>query len=232
MVANLRAMTPQIRRILAGALLLFPSLFIIVFVLHFRGWGDFLNLKTHYVPRDPAQVVAALIRNGTRAPLIHDPHVIAYLSLPLLLAASLALFAIGQRKRPNAAAAALVVTLAGTVYMGGVFGMWTAFYRGIGQVDPSQLAGATATFTAMTNPTRAFLLTTTLAKLTMVGFGLQGLVLLGIGRVPRWSPVIIAAGAVLFIAFWDLDNWMLVASLMLLAGFVPLRREILSPDNR
>jgi hypothetical protein len=36
------------------------------------------------------------------------------------------------------------------------------------------------------------------------------------------APLLIAAGSALFLAFWDVDNLMVVATLCLLAGFAPL----------
>ena len=99
---------------------------------------------------------------------------IAYLALPVFPLCAFALYLLGRAKRPAASAITLMVTISGTIYLGGLFGMWTAFYRGLGLVDPANLAGATATFTAMTSPQGAFLVTTTLAKLTMIGLAVQG----------------------------------------------------------
>lgn len=225
-------MTLAGRRIMATSMLLFPCLFILVFSLHFRRWSDFLTFRLHYVAADPGQVVAALIRSHNRYPLIHDAHVLAYLALPVLILCALGIYTVGREVRPAASSAALLVTLTGVVYMGGVFGMWTAFYRGLGLVDARYLEGATATFIALTTPTGAFLLTTTLAKLTMVGFASQGLALLGTGSVPRWAPLSIAGGAALFLAFWDLNNWMLIGCLLILAGLIPIRGRLLSGSGR
>jgi len=116
----------------------------------------------------------------------------------------------------------LFVTMVGTIYLGGLFGMWTAFFRGIGNVDPSQVEGAIATFDALTQPSGAFLLTTTLAKLAYLGLILQSAVLLRVRRIPTWSPLAVIMGCVLFLLFWDQDNWMLLGSLFMLAGFTPL----------
>lgn len=203
--------------------LLFPLLFILVFVMHFRHPGDFFHFKLHYVPRDPATVVAALVHAQNHWPMFSDPHMIGYLGLPLLLVCAFALYRISRVPRPRLSALTLFVTAAGTIYLGGVFGMWTAFYRGLGGVDPSQLEGAIATFRAMTAPQGPFLLTTNLAKLAMVGLAAQSLVLWGLANVRRAAPVLICAGSTLFLAFWDLDNWMLIGMSLILAGFLLLR---------
>jgi hypothetical protein len=219
--------TDPIRRILAAALLVFPCVFILVFIMHFRRFADFLNFRWHYVPRQPERIVAALIAANNRTPLVHDPHMIAYLALPVIPLCGFALYLLGRGTRPVASAITLMTTIAGTIYMGGVFGMWTAFYRGLGLVDPANLAGATATFTAMTASQGAFLVTTSLAKLTMIGLGAQALNLVGSRVVPLWSILCVALGSALFLAFWDLDNWMMIGTGLLLAGFLPMRKALL-----
>ena len=224
-------MTPAIRRILAASMLLFPSLFMLVFALHFRRWSDFLTFRMHYTPAPPERVVAALIRLHNRYPLVHDPHVLGFLALPVVILCALAIYAVGKEARPMSSAVGLLITLSGVTYMGGVFGMWTAFYRGLGLVDARYGEGATATFVALTTPQGAFLLTTTLAKLTMVGLAWQALALLGTRTVPGWAPVAIAAGAALFLCFWDLDNWMFIGSVLLLAGFLPIRKRLLAGNE-
>ncbi len=217
----------RIRRILAAALIVFPSVFILVFILHFRSLANFFIFRLHYVPRSPDRVVAALIAAHNQWPLIHDPHMIAYLALPVIPVCAFALYVLGRGGRPMASAFTLMITIAGSIYMGGVFGMWTAFYRGLGLVDPANLVGATATFAAMTSPQGAFLVTTWLAKLTMTGLAAQALSLLGAKVTPVWSVVCVVLGCSLFLAFWDLDNWMLIGSLLMLIGFLPMRQALL-----
>ena len=213
-----------------SALLALPALLIGVFALHFPGAADFFDFHLSYAPAPAAQVVASLVAAGNPGPLVHDPHVIAYLALPLFLLCASGLYALGRHARPVASLVAMAIAVVGVIYLGGLFGMWAAFYRGLGDVDPRHLEGATATFAAMSAPQGAFLLTTTLAKLAFVGLALQALVLLGTRLVPRWSPLLVAGGCVLFLAFWDLDNWMLMGAVLLLAGFLPMRAALSSPQ--
>jgi hypothetical protein len=217
----------RIRRILSAALLIFPSVFILVFIMHFRHLANFFVFRLHYVPRQPERVVATMIAAHNQWPLIHDPHMIAYLAMPIIPLCAFALYVLGRGARPMASAITLMITISGSIYMGGVFGMWTAFYRGLGLVDSSNLAGATATFAAMTTPQGAFLVTTWLAKLTMAGLAAQALTLLGARVTPAWSIVCVAVGCSLFLAFWDLDNWMLIGSVLMLIGFIPMRQALL-----
>jgi hypothetical protein len=220
-----------VRRILAAALLVFPCAFIIVFIMHFRRLAKFFEFHTSYVPAPPDLLVAALIAGHNRWPLIHDPHMIGYLALPVIPLCAFALYLLGQRARPVASVITLMITIAGTIYMGGVFGMWTAFYRGLGLVDPAYQVGATATFAAMTAPQGAFLVTTWLAKLVMVGIGAQALTLLGTRVTPAWSIMSVVLGCAIFLAFWDLDNWMLIATVLILIGFLPMRKALLKETD-
>jgi hypothetical protein len=215
---------PQDARRQPGAyvVILFPCLFIIVFLMHFHRVGDLFRFRWHYVPRDPALVVSSLVRAQNHWPMLHDPHILGYLGLPLLLFCAFALYQLSREARPRLSAVSLFVTVSGTIYLGGLFGMWTAFYRGLGSVDPYYLDGAIATFRGMTAPRGAFLLTTTLAKFSLIGLGLQSLVLCRLPAIPIRSAVLITSGCFLIVAFWDLDNWMLIGMILIMTGFFPL----------
>jgi hypothetical protein len=218
-------MTPsRSRSLFSSALpLLLPVLLVIVFALHMRSLPQFLDFRLHYEPTPPDVVARALVGHGQRG-LLLDPHLIAYLALPLFLATARMLHRRTHDRRPLASRAAFALTAIGTIYLGGLFGMWTAFYDGLAQVDVADLQGAAHTFGAMTAPRGAFLLTTTLAKLAFVGLGLQGLLQWEADTRSRVAAACVAVGCGLFLAFWDLDNWMLVGSLLLLAGLVAGRR--------
>jgi hypothetical protein len=104
--------------------------------------------------------------------------------------------------------------------------MWTAFYRGLGNVDLQHTAGAIATFQGMTAPHGAFLVTTTLGKLAFVGLSLQALALLAVRGFPKWAVACVVLGSTLFLLFWDLDNWMLIGMALIMTGFFPAFRMV------
>ena len=204
--------------------MLLPLLLLVVFAMHIRDQVHFLEFHLHYTPPPPDLVVRFLVGHGAARPLFHDPHVIAYLALPLFFVTARALHRRARDRYPRASRAALALTIVGTVYLGGLFGMWTAFYDGLAHVDPTQVEGATATFAALSAPRGAFLLTTTLAKLAFAGLALQGLLLWDRGIRSRIAAIGIALGSALFLAFWDLDNWMAIGSLLMLAGLAVAAR--------
>lgn len=209
-------------------MMIFPVMFLIVFMMHFRNTSDFFHFRLHYVPRDPTEVVTALVRAQNHWPMVRDPHILGFLALPFLLLSGYGLYRVSRSRRPRLSAVAMFVTAAGTIYMGGVFGMWTAFYRGLGEVDPRYLDGAIATFRGMTEPQGAFLMTTMLAKLAIIGLAAQSLVLWGLPKVKRSAVVMIVLGCTLFVVFWDLDNWMLIGMMLMAGGFVGLM-PVLNP---
>ena len=114
--------SPVSRNASAVAMMLFPLLFIGVFVMHFRHPGDFFHFHLHYIPRDPAAVVTWFVHAQNRWPLFSDPHMIGYLGLPLLPLCAYALYTVGRTVRPLLSGIALFTTVAGTIYLGVSFG--------------------------------------------------------------------------------------------------------------
>jgi hypothetical protein len=216
------------RKASAAAMFLFPLLFIAVFLMHFQHPSDFFHFRLHYAPRDPVTVVTGLVRAQNRWPLFADPHMLGYLGLPLLPLCAYALYMLGRTKRPLLSGIALFITVSGTIFLGGILGMWTAFYRGLGNVDPQYTAGAIATFQGLTAPHGAFLVTTTLGKLAILGLALQALTLLGVRGMPHWAVACVVVGCAMFMTFWDLDNWMLVGVALMMTGFIPAFRMLRS----
>jgi hypothetical protein len=140
------------------------------------------------------------------------------------------LYALGRPVRPIAAIIGLALTVTGTVYLGGLFGMWAALFHGMGGIDPQFTDGAIATFASQTAPRGAFLLTTSLAKLALLGFLVQILTLWNIRGIPNWAVIAAALGCALIIGFWDLDNWMLIGAALMLAGFMSIKSYLLLPS--
>ena len=205
--------------------LLLPLLLVLVFALHMRSLPQLLDFKWRYEPAPPDVVARWLVGSARDDGLRLDPHLIAYLALPLFLATGLALYRRTRDRRPLASKAAFALTAVGTIYVGGLFGMWTAFYDGMSHMAASDVDAAARTFAAMSAPRGAFLMTTTLAKLAFVGLALQGLLQWSRDTRSRLAAVATFIGSALFLVFWDLDNWMLVGSLFLLVGLAAGGRD-------
>jgi len=213
----------------ASALVGLPLLLMLMLVLHFHSLSEFLVFRDHYVPVPAADKVTRLIEAGNRWPMIHDPHLIGYLSLPLFVLGALGLYRVGRRVRPGLASLGVTLTVVGTIYLGGVFGLFTALTRGIGDVDARYTDGAIATYAAVTADHGAYGLTRMLAELAMLGLALQAAALWRAPRVPRWATAMVILGCAFFLAFWDVDNMMFVGSLCLMTGFMPVAMELRRP---
>lgn len=215
-----------IRQSQAIALIALPLALLLMLALHFRTLSDFLVFHARYVSVPAEDKVGHLIAAGNRWPMIHDPHLIGYLTLPLFVLCAFGLYAAAREIRPRLASLGLCLTVTGTIYLGGVFGLFTALTRGLGDIDPRYTAGAVATYSAVTADRGAYGLTRALAELAMIGIAIQAVALWkGVG-VPRWSPAVVILGCALFLAFWDVDNAMFVGSACLVAGFAPISRFI------
>ena len=88
-----------------------------------------------------------------------------------------------------------------SIYVGGVFGLFTALTRGLRDVDSRCTQGAIATYAAVTADHGAYELTRALAELAMFGPAVQALALWRAPHVPRWAPVLVILGCALFLAF-------------------------------
>jgi hypothetical protein len=214
------------RQMQAAALIGLPTLWLLMFALHFRSLADFLVLRLRYVPAPAADKVTRLIAAQNRWPMIHDPHLIGYLSLPLLILGAFGLYSLGRRGNPAVAALGVSLTVTGCIYVGGVFGLFTALTRGLGDVDARFSEGAIATYVAVTADHGAYGLTRWLAELALVGIAVQAAALWRAPGIPRWAPAAMAVGCALFLAFWDVDNLMFVGSLCLITGSIPISREL------
>jgi len=217
-----------IRRSQGVALLAMPALWLLMLALHFHALADFFTLNLRYVAPSAADTVHRLMAARHRAPLIHDQHVLGYLSLPVLLLAAFGLYRLGRGARPALAAAGLSLTAIGTIYTGGVFGLYTALMRAVGDVDPALADGAIATYVAATAHTGAYALTRGLAQLSVVGLALQAWTVRDVAGIPRAATLLVVLGCALFFAFWDIDNLMFVGGLCLAAGLWPHARVLWS----
>lgn len=221
-----RTLDPFIRRSQAAALVALPGLWLVMFVFHFRKIADFFVFHARYVPVPAADKVTHLIAARNQWPMIHDPHLIGYLSLPLVVLGAFGLYAVGRAVRPRLAALGLSLTVFGTIYLGGVFGLFCALTRGLGEVDPRFTDGAIATYAAVTADHGAYGLTRRLAMLALLGIAAQMLALWRASGVPNWAPPLAALGCALFLSFWDVDNMMFVGAACLLISFIPAARRI------
>jgi hypothetical protein len=211
------------------ALLIFPLMFMMVFVLHVENPSDMLELRLRHDPYLAADIMAAL-RDAPHAQRYYVlPHMLGYLSMPFLIAAALSLGYILFDARPWWAIVGVTMTCVGAVFMAGMLAMWLAF-AAIGNVPGDQVAGATAALEALIEMQGPLLYSTILT-----GFSLLGLMILAVGLflsgvVPGWSAVMIFIGSLMMTLFIDLDNLMFAGAFMTFCGMAPIARMLFKGD--
>jgi len=106
----------------------FPAVLIVAYALHFAGEftpAQALELRLRYVQPPPERFLE-LFRSGSALDFLL-PHLLIYLTLPLLVPGVVAFAANLLPRMPRLAIAGALVSLAGIVFMGGVFGSWLSF---------------------------------------------------------------------------------------------------------
>lgn len=223
-------MARSVLRIGGGlSLVIFPLLFMMVFVLHVESPADWLQLKWRHDPYVAADIMTGLLDTGRTQRYYVLPHMLGYLSMPFLIAAALTLGAILFETKPWFALIGATMSCVGAVFMAGMLAMWLAF-AAVGHVPAEHVPGATAGLNAMMEMQGPLLWST-----IMTGFSLAGLMVLAVGLflsgvVPKWTAVLIFIGCLMMSVFIDLDNLMFVGALLTLCGMAPISRKLFKDE--
>ena len=210
----------SLRRIGAASLVGFPAVLAVAYVLHFAGEfrpADALRLRLVY-EQPPAARFMELFRSSSPVDFVL-PHLAIFLALPLLVPAVVYLASLLFERKPRLAVAGAALALAGTIYMGGVFGAWLSF-TAAGRVGTGEVAGAVPVVAALIQGPMLKGISA-LAALSIVGLGVILAGLLATAAIPRWRAASMLAGSAMILAFMDIDNLMLVGTLLWIAGALP-----------
>lgn len=216
-----------IKKFLAASLLLFPTLAIIAFVLHFHSWGAFFHFYFTRPPYHAENLFEALVSGRGHSFLI--AHIFVDIAIPFLLLTILTLAWYLVKTSQTLAILGAATGIIGSLAMAGVIASWLSF-AAVGHVDPQYYDGARAALIELTRMQGILHANTLLSYLTF-----YGLIILSAGLAykktfPATSMILIATGALLFILFMDMDNWMMIGTILLCIGLIPvIRRLILNP---
>jgi|GEM_PF-2494392 len=209
----------------------FPAILIFSFFIHHIGeftMADLFTLKFRYIQPTPERFME-LFRSESAIDFI-IPHLIIYLALPLVIPAVAYLGSLLFKNKPWLSIIGVSVSLIGIVFMGGVFGSWLSFIA-IGNVSSDLVAGAIPFIEAVTRNNGLLMLTSSLAALSLIGFMIITAGLFFTRSIARWQSVLIFLGNLIIITFMDIDNLMLVGSLMWLLGILPfLKKQKSQPE--
>jgi hypothetical protein len=155
-----------VRKILATSLLIFPSILLLAFAMHFHSINDFFEFKLKYPVYDSEKLFNSLIKTGGGS-FIHA-HSIAYLSIPFMILTILCLGYLLYPKKPIISFIGVAVGIFGSVFMAGVFASWISF-SAVSRVDPQNYVGAKAALTELTRMTGVLKAITALSFLSLAG---------------------------------------------------------------
>lgn len=211
-----------IRKTLATSMLIFPSILLLAFIMHFRSIGDFLNFKWQKKAiYDSDGLFDELLKTGGGG-FIHA-HAVAYLSAPFMILTILCLGYLLYPEKPILSFVGVSVGIIGSVFMAGVFASWLSF-TAITRVEPQNYIGAKAALTELVRMTGVLKAITSLSFLSLIGIIILCIGFLTTKLLPKWSPISILIGCTIISIFMDLDNWMLIGSIFILAGLIPVSR--------
>jgi hypothetical protein len=207
-----------IKKLLALALLLFPLLCILGFLLHFHSLHGFFHFTWARPPYNAERLFDALVSGRGHGFFI--AHIIVYAAVPFLLVTVLVLSWYLFPHSPWAAVLGAILGVLGSLALAGVVSSWLSF-AAVGKVHPEFYDGARAALVELTNM-QGILQWNSIGSYCIFA----GLIILAAGllvnrQFPRWSMICIILGSLLFFFFMDMDNWMLIATILLGIGLLP-----------
>lgn len=224
---NVLAVRTVLRLAGSVSLLLAPLGVAIGWTLNYRSVGDFFTFGfsspyTSSGKSSSAEQFVATITGpdgGFRSLLL--PHYFVYAAMPVFIAAALFLASVLFRSSPWHAVIGSALTTVGAVYFIGVLGAWLAF-PALADVPAEQIPNVLPMVRALTAMGGVLMVSTTLSILVFVGLIVLACALFRARIVARWSAGLIIVGNIVILAFAGTENWMVLGSLAMLVGLVPL----------
>ncbi len=217
------------KRIGGVSLILAPFALIIGFAMHFQNIGEFFVFKLKYIQVPVGETVKMLMSSDAAGNFI-NPHLVAYLAVPFMIFASLAIGYLIFKQKPWIAFIGTVMTVIGSVFIGGVFAAWLSF-AAIGNMPMDQFEYAVSAFKELTTMQGALALISYLSIFSLLGFMVLAVGLFKSSVVPKWSASLVFIGYLTIIAFMDLDNLMLVGAVLVLIGSIPISKRFFKRDD-
>lgn len=154
------------------------------------------------------------------------PHYFVYAAMPVFIAAALAFARVLRRTAPWHGVVGAALTTVGAVYFVGVLGAWLSF-PAIADVSADQVANQLPFLVALTNVKGLLLVSTLLSTLVFLGMIVLGCGLYASRIAPRWSAGLVILGNVIVLAFAGTENWMVLGSVLMLIGLLPVSARLI-----
>lgn len=211
------------------SLIVYPLIFIVAFAMHFKSISEFFVFKLKYV-QGPVEETVRMLMSSDGAMGFTIPHIVGYFAVPFMLFSALALGYVLFKKKPLTALIGTSLSSIGCIFLGGVFAAWTSF-AAIANMPANQFEYAVSALSELTTMQGPLALTTYLSVLSLLGFLVLAVGLFQSRAVPRWSASLIFVGNLMIILFMDLDNWMLIGSLLMLIGMLPIALKLIKGNS-
>ena len=215
-----------VKKVLAFTLLLFPVLSILGFLLHFHSIPAFFHFTLERPPYDAGRLFDALVAGRGHGFVL--AHVIVYLATPFLVITTMVLAWYLLRSNQWLALAGAAAGIAGCLAMAGVLSSWLSF-AAIGHVAPQYYEGAKAALLELTKKQGFLGFNSACSYLAFCGLIILAAGLLVSKQFRAGNMICIIFGSLLFIFFMDMDNWMLIGTVFLLIGLLPVARRLWRP---
>lgn len=212
-----------LKKTAAVILLAFPVIMMLAFIMHFNSFHSFFNFRLVRDPYDAGKLFDVLVSGKGHGFIM--AHFVAFISVPLFFMAILILGHFLYADKPLIAISGVIIGVVGCAAMAAVFGAWLSF-TGIATVDKSNYVSARMAFIELVRMKGMLKMFTLLSNLSFVSLIILAIGLIWAKEFSLWRMLCIVLGAILFIIFMDLDNWMFIGSFLLLLGFIPITRKL------
>lgn len=211
------------------AMLAFPTMSMVGFLMHFKNIGDFFNFTFQYIPLS-AQGYYEKILGADGFHLFTLPHAVAAISIVLLLPAMLYLANSLIKRKSWFGLIGGVFSFIGIIGEISVFAIWLSFSSWANL--PKELVGSGLPYFQ-----NAIAMTGVLRVVTVLAlFNFVGIITMSIGMMvtkitSKITPILLILSSILFVVFMDLDNWMFIASSLMLIAFFPIALKLLKGED-
>lgn len=214
-----------VRKIVSLLLLAFPVLMLLALAMHFRSFQSFFNFHWSYPDYDAGGLFDILVAGKGHGFIM--THFLVFLCIFLFLLVLIVLGRTLYTEKPLLAFAGSTIGLMGCICLAGVLAAWLSF-SGIATVDAQYYAGARAGFIELVKVKGLLHFFRTGSYLTFIGIIMLATGL-ALSKQFKWLPMLcMVIGALLFILFMDMDNWMFIGTLLLFAGLIPVSKRLQS----
>ena len=213
------------KKCLAFCLLAFPVLSILAFLLHFHSLSGFFHFTWTRPPYHAEGLFNALVSGRGHGFVV--AHSFVYLAMPFLILTILVLTWYLLQVDQVLALVGAVLGIIGGLAMVGVIATWLSF-AGVAHVDPQYYDGARAALVELTKMQGTLGLNTTLSYACFIGLIILSGGLIIRRQFPPLNMILIMVGSLLFILFMDMDNWMLIGTVLLGIGLIPVVKRLRS----